>query len=205
MNDTVMQEQDLPHHQKQLVGWAEVDESAKLAFSVWMGQPELIWAKRQWDALARFELTTYQDEFDRYAVLFRLLVLGGIYRDFCDAAWDEYSEPNYADWAEPLGLDPFTIGQLYARLPDWEADEEITKDEALEALVENERAAVVAALMRSFGSVSGLYASFWTSRDARGEDGEDAPPDGEHDETYDPEDSQLSAYLWVDQGCCRCR
>jgi hypothetical protein len=196
---------DLPDFRGATVAWEEVEESAKLAFSVWMGQPELIWAKEQWNTLRRFKLTTYQDEFDRYAVLFRLLVLGGVYRDFCDAAWEEYSEPDYSDWAEPLELDPFILGQLYARLPDWGADEGIAKEEALEELVEHERAAVVGALLISFGSVSSLYASLWKSRDVMEQGQEDDPEPDDDDDTYDTEASQMSAYSWVDQGCCRYR
>ena len=201
--------------QPSTVEWEEVEDAAKLAFSVWMGQPELIWAKQQWDTLSRLKLTEYQDEFDRYTVLFRLLVLGGIYRDFCDAAWEEYSEPNYPDWAEPLELDAFIVGQLYARMPDWEPNEEITKDEALEALAENERTAVVDALMRAFGGVSSLYASLWKSREAAEQGQEDdaepdtapdtEPDDDLCDDTYDPDASQMSAYSWVDNGCSRYR
>jgi len=193
------------------VEWGEVEDAAKLVFCVWMGQHELIWAKQQWDTLSRLKLTAYQDEFDRYSVLFRFLVLGAIYRDFCDAAWEEYSELNYSDWAEPLGLDAFVVGQHYARMPDWEADEEITKDEALDALAENERTAVVDALMRALGGVSGLYASLWNSREAAEQgQADDAEPDAEPDDdlcddTYDPDASQMSAYSWVDNGCGRYR
>ncbi len=169
-----------------------------------MGQPELIWAKQQWDTLSRLKLTLYQDEFERYTVLFRLLVLGGIYSDFCDAAWDEYSEPSYSYWAEPLELDPFTIGQLYARLPKWEADEEATEDAALEALAENQRATVVKALIRAFGSTSGLYDSLWKSRDQH-EQGQEDATESDDDDVYDPDAPQMAAYSWVDGGCRRYR
>jgi hypothetical protein len=36
------------------VAWDVVEESAKLAFSVWMGHPELIWAKEQWNTPPSF-------------------------------------------------------------------------------------------------------------------------------------------------------
>src|SRR5260221_730439 len=64
--------------------WDDVQEAADLAFSVWVGQPELSWAKQAWQALTEAKLTRYCNEAERYRVLFRLLVLGGIYSDFCD-------------------------------------------------------------------------------------------------------------------------
>src|SRR5580704_15187247 len=101
------------------VSWDEVKPAATYAFAVWLGKPELAWAEKAWAILGEAKLTAYATELERYEVLFRILVLGGIYSDFCDAAWQEHSEPSYLYWAEPLELDPFLIGQLYARLPEW--------------------------------------------------------------------------------------
>jgi hypothetical protein len=184
------------------VPWHEVQEVAASAFHIWTGQPELAWAKRAWQILTDAKLTTYENELGHYEVFFRMLVLGGIYSDFCDAAWQEHSEPWYTDWADPLQLNPFILGQLCARLPDWDPDDAETS--ALEMLVENERAAVVAALLAAFGDASGLYASLWNSRKAE-EREPDEEPEPEDDDTYDPECSQMAAYSWVDQGCSRYR
>ncbi len=85
-----------------LLSWDEVLDVAKSAFNVWVGQPELQWAKRAWQVLQDANLTRYRTELERYSVLFRLLVLGGIYSDFCDLAWGECSDPPYSNWA---GLD----------------------------------------------------------------------------------------------------
>jgi hypothetical protein len=125
------------------------------------------------------------------------LALGGIYADFCDAAWGEYSAPSYSDWAFPLELDPFVVGQLYARLPEWTS--ECDQNEALELLVENERASIVAVLLTAFGGVSGLYAALWNSKNL------EEPEADEGDDTYTADADQLSGYSWVDQGCERYR
>jgi hypothetical protein len=94
----------------------EVKDAANRAFHIWVEQPELIWAEKAWAMLHDAKLTAYTNELERYQVLLRLLVLGGIYSDFCDAAWEERSEPDYGYWAEPLELDPFLLGRLYAKL-----------------------------------------------------------------------------------------
>lgn len=176
------------------VSWDEAKDAANLAFHIWVGQPELMWAEKAWAMLRDAKLTTYANELERYQVLFRLLVLGGIYSGFCGAAWEERSEPDYGYWAEPLELDPFLLGQLYAKLPKSAQEED--ENEALEKLVEYERDRVVAALMAAFGSVSALYEALWKSKDA-----DDVEPEG--DDTFDPDADQLSAYQWVDGGCER--
>ena len=145
-------ENDLAPDPRPVVDWAEVGSAAELAFSIWVDQPELAWAKLAWQKLAEAKLTTYGNELERYEVLFRLLVLGGIYSDFCGAAWEASSEPSYSYWAEPLELNPFILGQLCARSPDWDSDNE-DETEALEMLVENERKTVVAARLAALGGV----------------------------------------------------
>jgi hypothetical protein len=162
------------------VSWDEIKDTASLAFNIWMGQPELAWAKKAWLVLTEAKLTTYKSEFERYEVLFRLLVLGGVYSDFCDAAWEQCSDPTYSYWAETLELDPFILGQLYAKLPESDSENEESASDALEVLVENQRACVVAVLMAAFGGVSGMYSSLWRSRLADGKEPEE-------DDTYDPE------------------
>jgi hypothetical protein len=173
--------------------WDEVRDVASRAFHVWVEQPELAWAKSAWQLLADAKLTTYRSELERYEVFFRLLALAGIYSDFCDAAWEERSDLDYSSWAEPLKLEPFLLGQLYARLPEWNPENEETAYQALNTLIENQREQVVVALMAAHGGASGLYASLWQSQHAEGEDHGD-------DDTYYPEISQQAAYSWVDQG-----
>lgn len=178
--------------------WDEVQEAASLAFHIWLGQPELVWAKSAWQVLTEAKLTIYRSELERYEVLLRLLVFGGIYSDFCAVAWEEYPEHDYFSWAEPLELDAFVLGQLYARLPEWDSEGEETAYSALDTLVENQREQVLAALMTAHGGASGLYASLWQSLHAEGEE-------PGVDDTHYPEVSQQAAYSWVDQGCHRYR
>jgi hypothetical protein len=132
--------------------WSVVEPSAKLAFGIWMGQPELIWAKKAFDVPVAAGLVEETDPFSRHIAFFRVLVLDGIYRDFCDAAWDETSWIYYAEWCEPDEIvDRFVIGQMFAWMPDWDADEEVEFSVALDRLVEAEREIVVEALGKGFG------------------------------------------------------
>ena len=138
--------------------WSVVDRLAKLAFDIWTGQPELIWAKKAFDVLAAAGLVEDTDAFSRQIAIFRVLALGGIYRDFCDAAWQERSWIDYAEWCEPDEIaDRFVIGQLFAKMPDWDEDEEVEFSVAVDRLVEAEREVVVEALRDGFGGSAALY------------------------------------------------
>jgi hypothetical protein len=87
------------------------------------------------------------------------------------------------------------VGQLYARLPEWTPESD--QSEALEILIENERASIVAVLLTAFGGVLGLYAALWNSKNLE-------VPEADED-TYTADADQLSGYSWVDQGCERYR
>lgn len=180
--------------------WSVVERSAKLAFSIWMGQPELIWAKKAFGVLTTAGLIEDTDAFSRQIAVFRVLVLGGIYRDFCDAAWEETSWIEYAEWCEPEEIaDRFVIGQLFAKMPDWDEDEEIEFSVAVDRLVEAEREVVVEALLKAFGGTAALYASLWQSRNDN-----DDPDEFEDDDCFEPDDDgKLKAYQWVSDGCAR--
>src|SRR5579863_527524 len=162
----------MPPESTTRVVWDHIAEAAAVVFNRWMYQPELAWAKKAWEILSTAKLTIFANEFERYQVLLRLLVLGGIYSDFCDVAWEEYSEPNYCDWAESLQFDPLLLGQLYTRLPELEPMNQQSASEALDQLVETERSAVVAALFEGFGGASGLYAALWRSNAVKRADDE---------------------------------
>lgn len=183
------------------IPWDEVSHAARGTFNIWFGQPELEWAKKAWEILGHAKMTTYDSELERHRVLLRLLTLGAIYSDFCDAAWEECSSPLYGDWAAPLKLDPFVLGQLYARIPAENPEEDL--GEALEKLVEMERGEVVEALVAGFGGVPQLYAALWNSRNSNYDelyDGED-----DDDDTFVPEPAECAGYQWVEQGCLQYR
>ena len=201
------------------VRWNDVAGAAEVAFDVWADQPELRWAKRAWRILEVAGLTAYSDEFSRAAVLCRFLVLARLYHDFCDVAWEEDTEPDYLAWSEPLGFDPFILGQMYGRLPDWEPNEGVESWDAVEALAENERGEVAEALVEGFGDASLLYAALWESRDGLIEgyddgDNEDGDVDSEliiegmsegRDPFHPMTEARCAAHEWVTEGCNRSR
>lgn len=180
---------------KEQLTWDEVERAANEMFSVFVGRPELAWGKQAWQFLSEAGLLDIETEFDRHRALFRLLVLGGIFRDFCDAAWEESSYLPYSDWASTLDTDPFVIGQLYARLADWCEDEQVEVDNALEFLVEDRRREVVKVLTSAFGGRNGLFASLWTSSNSQDED---------PDDPFSPLTvERMKAFEWVSEGCPR--
>jgi len=175
--------------------WIEVEAAANEAFNVWVGKPELAWAKQAWHVLETRGVADYSDEFERHTAAFRLLVLGGIYRDFCAVYWEETTDRWYSEWAESFELSPLILGQLYGQL----ADEPLTDEdcEVLAALVEGERRVVVDALLAGFGGDVKLYESLARSREPQ-----DARPDDDHAEDHAEVNSQNSAgYGWVNGGC----
>jgi hypothetical protein len=180
------------------MAWADIESLADEVFHVWSGQPELKWAKCAWDMLDQAGLTAYRNAVQKYAVQFRLLVLSGIYSDFCDRAFDEPSEIGYSMEFE---LDRFVGGQLWARRPDLKFDDELDDDgDILNTLVETHRGEVVRALVKGFGSDTALYASLWKSKDANDAD---ADQEDGNDDTFVCEAPQGRAYEWVSEGCQR--
>jgi hypothetical protein len=147
--------------------WADFEEVAAQAFSIWVGQPELRWAREAWEILGRAGLSRYHGERERATVAIRFLALAGFYHDFCEIAWEEYSEPEYDEWATSLGVSPFRVGQLIADAADF--DEDDTDDDgddvsaAVRYLAEQERPRVVRALRNAYGGTSGLFLALWRS------------------------------------------
>lgn len=181
--------------------WSVVKQAAASAFDIWIGQPELIWARKAFDVLVAAGLVEDTNALNRHISIFRVLVLGGIYRDFCDAAWEESSWIDYSEWCEPDEIvDRFVIGQLFARMPDWDEGEEIEFAAALDRLVEAERDIVVEAIRNGFEGISGLYASLWQSRKV----GIDLDDELEEADCFEADDAgKLKAYEWVTEGCPR--
>ena len=194
-----------PEHGDAL-SWELVETGVKLAFDIWMGQPELVWAKKAFAFLVTTGLVEDTDAFSRHLAIFRVMVLGGIHRDFCEVACEETSCIDYDDWCEPLELvDRFVVGQLFACMPDWDPDEEVEFSNALERLVEAEREAVVGALLKGFGGSAGLYASLWHSTQAVDpKDSDELEEAFEEEACFEPDDAgKLKAYEWVSDGCPR--
>jgi hypothetical protein len=183
--------------------WNEVEDAAKSAFNVWWGQPELAWARKAWDILAAKGMTEYEDELERHVVAFRLLILGGIYRDFCAVAKEETTDRWYFSWDDSLDLNPLVMGQLYGR----ETEEPLLGDDPetdgftiLCLLVERERNGVVGALRSGFGDEIKLYESLARSCDADNTTEEDEA-DGNTNSVWDVTPGNSAGYEWVAGGC----
>jgi len=190
------------------IRWEEVSENADSLFRVWTDGRELQWAKKCWQALSKRSLASYTNQVERTSVIIRLIALADIYRKFCDLAFDEAYEPEYAAWADELNLEVFRVAQRIG--PQFECDEETDVhtlvDQALCELTE-------------FGDDSFLFVSLWnTVDDEKAEsDGEierskstRAYEDCEIDWTenaYSVLNAELSgekqqAFNWVCQGFC---
>jgi hypothetical protein len=144
--------------------------------------------------------------FNETAAVFRFLVLGGIYNDFCEVARDMTSSISYLEWCEPPDIiSPFVVGQLFARLPNWDPEREVDYCDALNRLVEKERRVVVAALLKGFGGVSELYASLWqTAPLSIGYDPDEQCQDVDNYDCFELDDvGKVRAYEWVAEGCPR--
>ncbi len=181
------------------VEWKDVAEVAGDIFNVFVGQPELRWAEMAWQRLQEAGLTRFRNELENHIVLCRLLMLGGIYREFCEMAWDESADTSYSEMAEGLELDEYIVGRLYERLPDRDKDDEVEACDALELVVESQRYAVVSALCKGFGGDNGLYESLRNSANSRDEEDGDDLPDG--DDIWEPTPCNMQAHEWITEGC----
>ncbi len=169
------------------LSWAEIANHATWMFSIRAVESETRWAESAWQALTSRGLTAYDNLLGRYRGLIRLMVLATLYHEFSHLAWGEEARPEYGSWAYDLGLQDFRLGQLAG--PDLavgdETNDEILVEEALAAMVEEERMAVVAALTEEAGGRLGLFASMWMTgetdvREEEGRHGEEGQ-DGEAD------------------------
>jgi hypothetical protein len=144
---------------------------------------------------------------------FRQLPAGFIYRDRNPAGIvvqyirEQYLKPagwrqrcRRAPFLEHEVVDRFVVGQLFAKMPDWDEDEEVEFPVALDRLIEAERDIVVETLREGFGGTAGLYASVWHSRD----DMEEAEEESDEDDCFEPDDGgKQEAYEWIAEGCPR--
>lgn len=178
--------------------WSDVEVAAKAAFNVWVGTPELVWAKQAWRILETHSLADYSEEFERHTVAFRFLVLGGIYRDFCAVYWEEPTDRWYSEWAVSLDLSDLILGQLYGQNAAAPLTEE--RSEILDALVENERQTVVNALQAGFGGDEKLYESLARSREPQNTGSDDDHVLDHWEITW----QNSAGYEWVREGCQPC-
>lgn len=183
------------------ITWDDISTAADSMFNVWVGHPELNWAKAAWKILETKGLTSYSNEIDKTWVHVRLMTLGTIYKEFCCQAFEECIEPDYYDWTEELQISPLRIGQLTGPEydPETEEDHDLV-EQAVKELVNNARRDVCKALKEGFGSDSMLFASLWMSPEL---DAEFIEPDKVTlDEilNHDLVEGKHIAFGWIDAG-----
>jgi hypothetical protein len=159
------------------VEWDDIETIARDLFNVWVGAPELSWARHAWGALDSAGLTTYSTNIERSQCLFRLLVLAAIYREFCVRAFDEGDS---GDWREVVALaslvgyktSPFDSVALRALAEQHDIDtdddfaaEKSVMSEILAELTVAEHQTVVQALLRKW-SEARVFAELWVSSEA---------------------------------------
>lgn len=172
------------------LAWNDVKDGASRIFNVWFDGTELHWAERAWASMEKAWLTTYVDTVEETRVRVRLLALGSIYWDFCrlgadeEFGWDEL----HVHATEHLEIQPLRLGQLMGA--DFEADdlnlEEMELVEcALRRLIDKERPAISAAVMKSYGDdwsfLKALFATTKASPTPPDEDDDELPADDEPD------------------------
>jgi len=182
-------------------------------FDVWIGQPELAWARKAWVALERRGLTLFSNDLERTRVLIRAMTLGTIYREFCDLAHDDAWDSENQIWAAEMGLNSFRVAQLAGdefELDD-DDDESGLLDSALSSLIDDEREDICKALCEGFGGESMLFVSLWNSMYP--EKSLDDDPDDDEGFPESPEDvlnsnvtgEKLRAFSWITEGMPRVR
>jgi hypothetical protein len=184
------------------LSWKHVRSVAINLFNVWVGQPELKWAREAWRHLRAKGLTSYRNELDRAMVLVRLGTLAFMYREFCDVAFQEGSgQFDFVEWYE-LGIDTSLLTQLVAtgkepaESDEDKADESDSNKDHLQELTVRVRLEIYEALKDGFGSDSMLFASLWRSPN------EDEPLRQESlDETLNCVTSEKAeAFSWICEG-----
>jgi len=156
-----------------MVSWTDVSRDAESIFCVWTDARELDWAKKSWEALAKSGLTSFANQVERTRVMVRLMALAGMYRDFCELAFDEVHQPDYSLWADELCLSTVRVAQCAGSQfgADEGRDDQCLLEEALVELMEEARSQIHMALRKEFGDDSLLFVSLWnTVEHSRDED-----------------------------------
>jgi hypothetical protein len=181
------------------VEWEDVSATAESIFRVWASAAgkELDWANSAWIALGRAGLTSYKGAIEQTTVLVRLLSLGVIFREFCEIAHGEPSDPDITDWADSLEISPVRIGQALGPNYLEDSKDPLDLDDAILALIDEIRPEVFAALVKGFGNESSLFLALWR-----------ASQGGAIDEPEEDGDSVLNdvtpekgkAFEWITEG-----
>ena len=202
----------LDRNEKTVLQWSELQDCAHSAFDIWVGQPELSWAREAWEHLVRLGLAWYRNELEKNRTKIRFLALAGIYHDWCYIAWDEAVNPAYSTWANMLGVSAFRIGQFLGpgrpKIDEEEDDDQLFEN-GLRQVIAEERGVVFGALVRAYGTIDALFVCLWNSdkpdlREDKDDAEEDRDPASKKESPYEilnfDIDEKGPAYAWLDQG-----
>ncbi|MHC4618592.1 MAG: hypothetical protein ACYTEQ_12670 [Planctomycetota bacterium] len=186
--------------QEHVLKWSDVKDAAERIFCVFVGQPELRWARQAWQHIINAGLANYSNELERCKACVRFLALGSFYYDWCAVAYDESREDDelYFAATEELELAAFRLGQLIGREgnmePDYLSEQEFIES-ALASLMHDCRDEVAKTLIAGFGGEARLFSALW--RSATSEDLE------EDDEILHAglTAEKCRAYEWITEGC----
>lgn len=198
---------------KKVLDWSELQACAQSAFDVWVGQPELSWAREAWEHLSHQGLASYANELEKCRAKVRFLALAGLYHDWCYVAWEEAVNPVYSSWADMLDVSAFRIGQLVGiGRPEIDNEDDCHQvfETGLRQVIGEGRQEVLGALMRARGGIDALFVSLWNSNKSDGSiEEEDAQensgnPANQKESPYEilnfDIDEKGPAYTWLDQG-----
>jgi hypothetical protein len=188
--------------EQRTLGWEDVKPVADEAFSIFVGRPELVWARQAWDHVTAAGLAGYSTELQRCRACFRFLALATVYYDWCATAWQENRDDDEICMAaEGFEMDPLHIGQLLGS--DAETD---SLYQALTTLMYDAREEVLGLVIKGFGGPRAFARALWRSNREPAEisEDEDAGLFREDDDPFcDP--WGFPGWLWVEQGCPPCR
>jgi hypothetical protein len=185
------------------LSWDDVLPAAQIAFCIWVGRPELRWAKKAWMHIVKAGLAEYKTGAGYCKACIRFLSLADLYYDWCYVAFEEdHSNENIDSAAEQFGMMDFHLGQLIVTekgKDNFDDDDFVESAEsAISVLMYDYRKGVVQAIMNGFGGQQGLYASLCLSNQNKKWD-LDAGTDITN--ISFPMPSELSAWEWIDDGC----
>ena len=137
-------------------------------FTVWHGCPEIAWFQKAWNGIQKAGLADYTNEEERHWVIIRGITLGLMYNEFCQLAWDEYTDDESLiaelQWKHSLSL--FRLGNMVDKnFKVTEADDSQLFFHAISELEGTRRLEVYDAICAEFENSAMLFVGLWISRE----------------------------------------
>lgn len=181
--------------------WEHIEDAAANAFDIWTSGSDLQWANETWHRFEKLGFCDYDDEAGRHIVIGRWLALASIYRDWCAIVCDEAQEDDPGYWVEAIDVHDIYLGQL-ASSEQLSDDPDKARQDALAALMRNQRREVVQKLHESHGDRALLFMSFWKTANNSGVTLDDDDADEQAAEALsDPTPQHVAGWAWLEEGC----